>query len=145
MAFRGHYEHSLDAKNRLNVPARFRATFSSGLVLARGIEPCVEMWTPDAFDAYMDSFMPDMSPLSQRRRDLAKHFGSGSSEVELDSAGRVMLEARLRQHAGITKEVSVIGVLDHVEVWDRAAWLAKQEQLSAEIAEIAEGGVGHPS
>ena len=56
-----------------------------------------------------------------------------------------MLEARLRQHAGITKEVSVIGVLDHVEVWDRAAWLAKQEQLSAEIAEIAEGGVGHPS
>ena len=61
MAFRGHFEHALDAKNRLNVPARVRAAFSAGLVLAQGLEPCVTIWVPEAFEAWTQSFLADLS------------------------------------------------------------------------------------
>src|SRR5918995_65891 len=55
LAFRGHFDYSLDAKNRLTVPTKFRAAFSSGIVLAKGLEPCIAIWTPDAFDTWTDS------------------------------------------------------------------------------------------
>jgi MraZ protein len=64
MAFRGTFDYSLDAKNRLTVPAKFRASLSEGVVLAKGIEHCVQVWTPKAFEAYTESALAGMSPSS---------------------------------------------------------------------------------
>jgi MraZ protein len=144
MAFRGHFDYSLDAKNRLNIPPKFRAAFSGGVVLAKALEPCVAVWTPEAFDTFTEAFLSGLNPLSSERRQLTRFFAGGSFESELDSAGRVTLGAPLIGHAEIKKEVVVVGVIDHLEVWDREKWLADQEQLNAGIVEIAEG-LGHPS
>ena len=144
MAFRGHYDYSLDAKNRLNVPPKFRAAFSGGVVLAKALEPCVALWTPDAFASWTESFLSNLNPVSRERRKLTRFFAGGSFDTELDAAGRVTLNSALLSHAGIEKEVVVVGVLDHLEVWDRAKWLADQDELNEEIVEIAEG-LGHPS
>jgi MraZ protein len=144
LAFRGHYDYSLDAKNRLNVPPKFRAAFSGGVVLAKALEPCVALWTPDAFASWTESFLSNLNPVSRERRKLTRFFAGGSFDTELDAAGRVTLNAALLSHAGIEKEVVVVGVLDHLEVWDRTKWLADQDELNEEIVEIAEG-LGHPS
>ena len=144
MAFRGHFHYSLDAKNRLNVPPKFRAAFSEGVVLAKALEPCVGIWTPEAFRRFTESFLPDLNPLSSERRKLTRYFAANSFDAELDAAGRLTLNPALLEHAGIEREVVLAGVLDHVEVWDRDRWLADQGELDAEVVQIAES-LGHPS
>jgi MraZ protein len=144
MAFRGHFDYSLDAKNRLTVPPKFRATFSSGIVLAKGLEPCIALWTPEQFEAWTDSFLSSLNPVSAERRKLTRFFAGSSFDAELDSAGRVTLNAPLLTHAGVDKEVVIVGNLDHLEVWDRKAWQDDQDQLTNEIVGIAES-LGHPS
>lgn len=144
MAFRGHYEHSLDSKNRLNVPARFRSAFADGLVLAKWLDPCVAVFTPSGFDEFNDSFVADMHPLSQGRRDLTRFFSGGSFDADLDSAGRVTLNQVLIDYAGLSKEVVVVGNRDHLEIWDKARWAEDQERLVPRVAGIAEG-IGNPS
>jgi transcriptional regulator MraZ len=144
VAFRGHFEYSLDAKNRLTIPAKFRASFSDGLVLARWLDPCVAVFTPEGFDRFNDSFIHDMHPLSSERRRLSRFFSGGAFDAELDSAGRVTLGAPLLDHGGITKDVVVIGNVDHLEIWDRARCAADQADLPDQVARIAES-LGHPS
>ena len=144
MAFRGHFNYSLDAKNRLNVPPKFRAAFSDGVVLAKALEPCVAIWTPDGFERFTQSFLPDLNPVSAERRKLTRYFAANSFDAELDAAGRVTLNATLLEHAGIEREVVVAGVLDHLEVWPRERWVADQGELDAEVVQIAES-LGHPS
>ena len=144
MAFRGHFEHALDAKNRLNVPARIRAAFSGGLVLAQGLEPCVTIWTPDEFERWTQSFLADLNPLSPERRKLTHYFAGTSFDAELDSAGRVILNQALLEHAGIERELVIVGNLDHLEVWDRRRWGEERTALGNEISGIAES-LGHPS
>ena len=144
MAFRGHFDYSLDAKNRLTVPTKFRANFSSGIVLAKGLEPCITVWVPEEFDNWTNSFLSNLNPVSAERRKLTRFFAGSSFDVELDSAGRVTLNAPLLAHAGIAKEVVMVGNLDHLEVWDRKTWESDQKQLADEIVGIAES-LGHPS
>jgi transcriptional regulator MraZ len=144
LAFRGHFDYSLDAKKRLNVPPKFRASFSGGVVLAKALEPCVAIWTPDGFEQWTESFLSRLGPLSPERRKLTRFFAGSSFDAELDSAGRVTLNQALLDHASISKEVVVVGNLDHLEVWDRDKWIADQRELSDEIVEIAES-LGHPS
>jgi MraZ protein len=144
LAFRGHFDYSLDAKNRLTVPPKFRATFSSGIVLAKGLEPCIALWTPETFESFTDSFLSNLNPVSRERRKLTRFFAGSSFDAELDAAGRVTLNAPLLAHARVEKEVVIVGNLDHLEVWDRKTYEQDQEQLSSEIVEIAES-LGHPS
>ncbi|MBA3421028.1 MAG: division/cell wall cluster transcriptional repressor MraZ [Thermoleophilaceae bacterium] len=143
MAFRGHFDYSLDAKNRLNVPPKFRAAFSDGVVLAKGLEPCIWLWPPTAFEAFTEQVLRGLNPVSAERRKLTRYVAGHSFDAELDAAGRVTLNPSLLEHAGIDREVVVVGVLDYLEVWARDRWLAGQDELSAEIGEIAEG-LGHP-
>ena len=143
MAFRGHFEYSLDAKNRLNVPPKFRAAFSDGVILATGLEPCLWLWPPAAFEDFTEQVLSDLNPLSAERRKLTRQLAGNSFDAELDAAGRVTLNPGLLEHAGIDREVVVVGVLDYLEVWARDRWLADQDELSAEVREIAEG-LGHP-
>jgi MraZ protein len=144
VAFRGQFDYSLDAKKRLNVPAKFRPLFADGVVLAKWLEPCVAIWTPDAFDAWTESFLSKLGPVSSERRKLTRYFAGGSFDTPLDAAGRVTLTPALVEHAGISKDVVVVGNLDHLEVWDRGKWLADQKALDSEIVDIAES-LDHPS
>ena len=144
MAFRGHFDYSLDAKNRLTVPPKFRAQFADGVVLAKWLEPCISIWAPQDFETWTDSFLSGLNPVGSQRRKLTRFFAGGSFDVSLDSAGRVTLNAPLMQHAAIDKEVVIVGNLDHLEIWDRDRWNDDQQALNQEIAGIAES-LGHPS
>ena len=144
MAFRGHYEHSLDAKNRLSIPSRFRAAFSNGIVLAKDPETCLAVWTPVTHEAIIDRALGQLNPMSAEYRKLARYHQGNSFDLELDAAGRVTLPPPLLADAGIEKEVMVVGVGDHLEVWSRERWRRQAEALDAEIGEVTER-LGHPS
>ncbi|MBA2439313.1 MAG: division/cell wall cluster transcriptional repressor MraZ [Thermoleophilaceae bacterium] len=136
MAFRGHYEHSLDAKHRLSIPARFRAAYSSGLVLAKDLDACISVWTPEAHEDTVERALAGRNPFSAEYKQLQRRFQAHSFDIELDSAGRVTLPPPLLAHAGVEKEVVVAGVGDHLEVWGRERWQEEQESLEASIGEV---------
>jgi MraZ protein len=144
MAFRGHYEHSLDAKHRLSIPARFRSSFASGLVLAKDADDCVSVWTPEVHEQIMERALDGKNPLSRDYKKIQRFFQANSFDVELDSSGRVILPPPLLSHARIDKEVVVAGVGDHLEVWGRERWSELQAELDGSIGEVTEA-LGDPS
>jgi MraZ protein len=143
MAFRGTFDHTLDAKNRLTVPAKFRSALADGVVLSKGIERCVQVWTPNGFDAYVNAALEDVHPLSEPGRKLTRFFSANSMDTELDAAGRVMLPAFLLEHADLAKEVVVTGAGECLEVWDRGDWGDYNAALSTELPDIT-AAFGHP-
>jgi MraZ protein len=142
MVFRGTFEYSLDAKNRLTVPARFRAALSEGVVLAKGLERCVALWTPKGYDEYTQASLAGFHPLSKQAQKLKRFFAANSLDTELDAAGRVGVPAFLLEHAGLSKEVVVTGSGDALEIWDRAHWADYNAALASDVDEITES-LGH--
>jgi MraZ protein len=142
MVFRGTFDYSLDAKNRLTVPARFRAALAEGVVLAKGLERCVTLWTPKGFDDYTQSALAGFHPLSPEAQKLKRFFNANSLDTELDSAGRVGLPSFLLDHAGLAKEVVVTGSSDALEIWDRAAWAEYNAALASDVHDIT-ASLGH--
>jgi len=136
MAFRGTFDYSLDQKNRLTVPAKFRAELSSGGVLAMGIESCVALYTPEAYDAYVESSLATFHPASKEARELKRFFSANAVDVELDSAGRVGVPGFLADHAGLDKEVVVTGAGECLEIWDRQVWADYNADLGASVLDI---------
>jgi MraZ protein len=142
MTFRGTYDYSLDAKNRLTVPAKFRASLSGGAVLAMGDERCVAVWTPESYDAFVGSVLGRLVPGSRDWQKLNRFYSANSFDTELDAAGRVMVPPFLLEYAGLAKEVVVAGAGTALEVWDRGAWGAYNDRLASEIPDITER-LGH--
>ena len=134
--FRGTFDYSLDAKNRLTVPARFRAALAEGVVMAKGTEPCVALWTPEAYDAYTESILSGYNPLSEEADKIQRFFAANSHDTELDSAGRVMVPGFLMEHGGLAKDVVVTGAGDCLEVWDRQTWSDYNDALIADVKDI---------
>jgi len=142
MVFRGTFDYSLDAKNRLTVPARYRAALSDGVVLAMGLERCVALWTPVGYDEYTQASLAGFHPLSPEAQKLKRFFAANSLETELDAAGRVMLPAFLIEHAGLEKEVVVTGSGDALEIWSRATWAQYNAALASAVTDIT-AHLGH--
>ncbi|HXA54322.1 MAG TPA: division/cell wall cluster transcriptional repressor MraZ [Solirubrobacteraceae bacterium] len=146
MAFRGTFDHTLDAKNRLTVPARYRATLAEGVVMAMPVdlEPCVGVWRPHDYERYTERALAELPPLSPRLSELERFFYGSSQDAELDSVGRIMLPGFLAEHAGLSKEVVVVGVGDRLELWDRDRWNEHRPTLLGGVAEIT-ARVDHPA
>jgi len=138
VAFRGLYEHSLDSKDRLTVPARFRSALADGVVLSKGLDPCVDVYTPEAFDRVSDTYLAPHSPFSADARKMRRRFHGGSFDEKLDSAGRVRLPKHLIEHAELEGPCVIVGAGDNLEIWDADSWSRAQKELDAAAVEIAE-------
>ncbi len=136
MAFRGTFDHTLDAKNRLTVPSKFRAALSDGVVVSRGIETCAALWRPADFEAWTEEMVGAMGRLTTDGRQFRRVISASAFETELDAAGRVMLPARLIEHAGLRKDVVVVGNEECLEVWDRKAWSSYDDAISPKIPDL---------
>jgi MraZ protein len=139
LAFRGHYEHSLDSKDRLTVPARFRTALSDGVVLAAGLDPCVEIYPTNEYARFEQQVLGGLNPLTRSGRMMRRRFHAHSHDETLDSAGRVRIPKHLIQHAGLEEgPCVVIGVADHLEVWNIAAWSEHEAEIDETATEMAE-------
>jgi MraZ protein len=136
--FRGTFDHTLDAKNRLTVPARYRAALADGVVLAMPVDlkPCVGVWRPAEYESYTSRALSELSPLSPRLTELGRFFYGSSHDVELDAAGRIMIPTSLRESAKLLKDVIVVGVGDRLELWDKGTWNEHRSTLLSGVAEV---------
>jgi MraZ protein len=136
--FRGTYDHTLDAKHRLTVPARYRASLADGVVLAMPVDlkPCVGVWRPEQYEGYTERALRDLPALSPRLAEMERFFYGASHEAELDAAGRVMIPASLRASARLDRDVVVVGAGDRLELWDAGAWNDHQSTLLGGVAEV---------
>ncbi len=136
--FRGTFDHTLDAKNRLTVPARYRAALADGVVLAMPVDltPCVGVWRPADYNSYTADALAQLPTLSKRRAELQRFFYGSSQDVELDAANRIMVPGFLGSHANLTKDVVVVGAGERMELWDRATWADHRSTLLSGVAEV---------
>ncbi len=132
--FLGEYDHTIDAKGRLAVPAKFRAQMDRGAVISKGMGTCLSVYTMERWDEKSAELASGKT--SDELRDFERRIYPSASEVELDSQGRMVIPAKLRNYAGLASEVTVAGVRDHFEIWDRTAWQTYQERLDAEGTRI---------
>src|SRR5579885_1408228 len=133
----GEHEHALDEKNRLTLPSKLRGAFEDGVVVSRGLDGCLLAWPLEAWTTMVDR-VEAVDPLSADGRSLRRHFFSGATQGELDKQGRMVIPATLLERAGITREVTVAGVSDHLEIWDRATWRAQLQQVEGSAEDVAE-------
>jgi MraZ protein len=136
--FRGTFDHTLDAKNRLTVPARYRAALAEGVVLTMPVDlkPCVGVWRPEEYETYTRRALAELPPLSSRLTELERFFYGSSHDAELDAAGRIMIPNSLRESAQLAKDVIVVGVGDRLELWDKGAWNEHRSTLLSGVAEV---------
>ena len=139
MAFRGQYEHSLDSKDRITVPARFRAALADGVVLSAGLDPCVEVYPTQEFARFQEQVLGELNPLTSNGRMMRRRFHARSHDETLDSAGRIRIPGHLIDHAGLEEgPCVVIGVADHLEIWGVRAWTEHDAEIDERAAAIAE-------
>lgn len=135
--FLGEAVHSIDEKNRLAIPARFRHELADGLYLTKGVDRCLYMLTPDGW-ARLAERIAALPSMQAGVRKLQRHFFSGAVHVVPDKLGRVVIPQNLREYAQLQDEVVVAGVHSRVEIWAKAAWDDEQARVEAETATIAE-------
>jgi MraZ protein len=139
--FLGTHTPRLDDKGRLALPARFRTELEGGLVITKGQERCLYVFSMPEFTRMTDQ-LRDTPATSRTIRDYSRLFFSSASNEVPDSQGRITVPAALRVYAGLTKDCTVIGANTRVEVWDTAAWqayLGGTEQSFADAEEVLPG------
>ena len=134
----GEYEHTLDDKNRLTLPAKFRQALGGGVVVTRGMDRCLFVFTREAWDDFVGSRLEGLNPFSREARQMSRFMFAGATETELDKQGRIMVPSPLIEHASLGREVVVAGVRDHVEIWDRAAWRKQLKEVEGSVELVAE-------
>ena len=134
----GEYEHTLDDKNRLTLPARFRQAFAEGIVVTRGMDGCLFAYTPQDWTSLVQGRLATLDPLSKEGRRMQRFFYAGATEAELDKQGRVGIPGALLEHAKLGRDVVVAGVHDHLEIWDRAAWRLELAEVEGSAEHVAE-------
>ncbi len=135
--FLGEYEHSLDAKGRLAIPARFRALLGEGAVMSRGFDGCLVIYPADVWRTVAEKL--DTLTTTQEAARLAKRFVfAGASECEFDRQGRILVPAFLRTYAALAESAAVVGQYSRIEVWDVARWGEMSARAEAESGQIAQ-------
>jgi MraZ protein len=132
----GAYEHTIDDKNRLTLPAKFRDAFADGVVLTRGMDGCLYAYTRARWERMAET-IGGLDDLSREGRVMKRFFFSAAAVDEPDRQGRVVVPAPLAQHAGLARDVVVAGVYDHVEIWDRAKWDDQLRQVEGSAEDVA--------
>lgn len=119
--FLGQFEHSIDAKGRLAIPARFRPELENGLYLTAGVDRCLYVLTPEAWEveAATTARLPWPHPDA---RQVQRNLFAMATHLEPDRIGRIVLPQYLRSYAGLQTDVVLAGVNDRIEIWDRDRW-----------------------
>ncbi len=135
--FIGEYNHSLDNKGRIAIPAKFRLALKRGAVVTKGLDNCLFLYSKEQFKEIAKKFAA--LPISQAKaRAFSRHMLAGAMDVEFDNQGRITLPEYLRKFSSLRKKVVIAGLYDHLEIWDEGAWdkyKGESEKNSNAIAE----------
>ena len=120
--FMGEYNHTIDAKGRLIIPAKFREALGEEFILTRGLDGCLSIYPMDEWKSFEEKLKA--LPLTDKNaRAFLRFFVAGATSCELDRQGRILVPSTLREFAGLEKEVVLTGSLTRIEIWSKEKWL----------------------
>ena len=122
----GEFNHTVDAKGRLIVPSKFREKLGESFVITKGFDRCLSIYDMENWTGVQEK-LAQMPMLTEDARTIRRMMVGSAAEAECDKTGRVLIPAPLREYAGITKDAVLIGNIDHIEIWDKEAWIKAQE------------------
>jgi MraZ protein len=134
--FLGRFEHSVDNKGRVSVPARFRGELAGELIITRGNDRCLYLFTQDAWEP-LAAKLNALPTGDADARNLRRAVFSAAEPVELDRQGRIMIPDHLRQYSNITGNVSIIGLGTYIEIWDQQAWQEIDDRIEENVDVIS--------
>jgi len=135
--FIGEFNYKIDAKKRLAVPAKFRDDLDGKVVVTRGLDGCLFLYQLDEWRKLAEKI--SNLPLSQAdARSFARVMLAGAMEVEIDSSGRILIPDYLKEYADLEKEITIAGVYNRMEIWDKDKWEDYKEKTESEVGDIAE-------
>ena len=132
--FLGAYSHTLDAKGRVVMPSKFRHGLEAGCVVTKGQERCLYVFSMDRWEKEAER-VQTLPRTDRQARNYSRSFFASATDQQLDGQGRVQLPESLRRYAGLEKDLSVVGVADHIEIWAAEVW----EEVGAEADEYYAG------
>lgn len=134
--FLGEYEHNIDQKGRLAVPAKFRSALDDGAVVTRGLDNCLVLYPKKEWEALANRIatLPITDPSA---RAFSRFMLAGACAVDTDKQGRIMLPAYLRQYAKLGANVVVTGLYNRIEIWDKTTWSTYSSDAEANSSEVA--------
>lgn len=135
--FIGEYQHSIDIKKRLALPAKFRKELGRTVVITRGFENCLVVYTKDQWKRVMEE-LNNLSSSRAEARKFTRAILGGATEVSLDKLGRVLIPDYLKKYAGLKKNVAVCGLSNKLEIWDSVKWEAYRKKAELDIDKVAE-------
>lgn len=135
--FIGEYHHAIDDKGRLAVPVKFREEIGESVVVTRGLDNCLFLYTQQEWTGLADR-LSKLPVAKANTRAFARLMLAGAMELEVDKQGRVILPDYLRRYAGLKKKVVIAGLLNRLELWDSAAWQKYQTGTERKAGDIAE-------
>lgn len=118
--FMGEYNHTIDAKGRIIVPAKFRESLGDEFVVTLGLDGCLFVYPNDEWMNFVTELKA--LPGNKDARQLQRYFMAGAANLEVDKQGRILIPSKLREHAGLDKDVIFVGVLSKIEVWSKERW-----------------------
>ena len=119
--FIGDFKHTLDAKGRVFMPAKFRDELAEGLVLTIGLDKCISVYTKEEFSRFREK-LDATSITNKQARDFSRFFYGNACECELDKQGRITLPSNLIDYAKIEKNITVVGISTRIELWSTEKW-----------------------
>jgi MraZ protein len=134
----GEFEQRLDDKNRITLPVRLRERFAGGVVCARGLDGCVNVWPRTSWEEYVTAQSDRLDPFTREGRGLQRFLFGAAAEQELDRQGRIALSQPLIAHAGLQKDIVIAGLRDRLEIWDREAWRRQLAEVEGSAEVVAE-------
>lgn len=133
----GSYNHKLDSKGRTVLPARFRGELGSSIVATIGIDRCIALYPVSRWEELILK-LKDLSSFKKKTRDFRRVLLSMATELEIDGSGRVLIPSGLREYAGVDQEVTLIGLEDHLEIWDSIRWEEQRSGVLLDFSDLAE-------
>lgn len=135
--FIGEYSHSIDSKNRLALPSKFRVDLKGGLVVTRGLDNCLFIFTNKDWQKLVEK-LSELPIGKADARGFSRIMLAGAMDVKLDSLGRILLPDYLKKYAGLNKKVIVAGLYNRLEVWDESKWGTYKKQIEKDAEKLAE-------
>ncbi len=132
--FMGEYNHTIDAKGRLIIPAKFREQLGEAFVITNGNDGCLNIYTNEDWETFLEKLR--VLPNNRDKREIVRKFVAQANPVEVDKQGRILIPPALREHAALEKDVVLAGVIDKIEVWNKERWDAESDV--DDIDDIAE-------
>lgn len=144
MNFKGEYEHSIDPKGRVFIPAKYREALGDEFVVCKSyLEKCLEVYSNEEFGK-LDKKFEDTALTNVSEQVVQRYLYSSASDVQLDKQGRVLIPSKLREYAVLNSEVTIVGVRNKLEIWDRQTWNERNADngaLSSAIDNLMASGI----